>query len=172
MSKLSTILQGVSTTLATALGGPLAGAAVSMLGKSILGDENATEEAIAQAISGGSPEVVLKIKEADNNFKLEMEKIGYQREKLGYDNTINARAREVAIQQAGRTSWEMITIAVVSLLSLPSCLALLFLAEPPQTAEAAILILIGTINSMVITVVGYYFGSSIGSKQKTDMMNK
>ncbi len=44
MSILSDVLQGVSTTLATALGGPLAGAAVSMLGKSILGDENASEE--------------------------------------------------------------------------------------------------------------------------------
>lgn len=172
MSTLSTILQGVSTTLATALGGPLAGAAVSMLGKSILGDENASVASIAEAIAGGSPEVLLKVKEAENNFNLEMEKLGYQREKLVYDNIANARAREVAIQKSGRTSWEMIAIAMFTMASLPICLGLLFFTEPARTAEAAILMLIGTINAMVVTVVGYYFGSSMGSKQKTDLMVK
>jgi len=75
MSILSDVLQGVSTTLATALGGPLAGAAVSMLGKSILGDENASEDSLVAAITNGSPEVLAKIKDTEANFKIEMAKI-------------------------------------------------------------------------------------------------
>lgn len=172
MSILSDVLQGVSTTLATALGGPLAGAAVSMLGKSILGDENASEDSLVAAITNGSPEVLAKIKDTEANFKIEMAKIDYQTTKLDYDDKASARTREVAIQQAGRTSWEMIAIAIFTMASLPACLYLLFVVDMPQSAQNAIMILIGTISSMVSTVVAYYFGSSIGSKQKTDMMVK
>jgi len=66
----------------------------------------------------------------------------------------------------------MIAIAIFTMASLPACLYLLFVVDMPQSAQNAIMILIGTISSMVSTVVAYYFGSSIGSKQKTDMMGK
>ncbi|MGB1425605.1 MAG: hypothetical protein ACPG6T_03910 [Paracoccaceae bacterium] len=40
----------------------------------------------------------------------------------------------------------------------------------PKENEDAIMMLIGGVNTLAAMVIGYYFGSSDGSKAKTDMM--
>jgi hypothetical protein len=170
MSQLSKALSGFSTTLATALGGPLAGAALSLLGKAVLGDESASEDTVLQALGTNSPDLLLKIRQAENDFKLALANLDFQTTKLDYDDRGSARLREVAIQQAGRTSWEMLGLSGFSLITLVVCLALLFCVDIPKTAENSILFLLGTVNSMVVTVVQYYFGSSRSSQQKSDQL--
>jgi hypothetical protein len=72
MSGLTDVLKTVAPILASALGGPLAGAAVSFLaGK--LGVDPAVVE---QTIAGMGPADLVKMKELDNQFKLEMAKLG------------------------------------------------------------------------------------------------
>lgn len=72
MSGLTDILKSVAPTIATALGGPLAGAAVSFL-SSKLGVDPAVVE---QTVAGMGPADLVKIKELDNDFQLEMAKVG------------------------------------------------------------------------------------------------
>lgn len=73
MEYLKKILGGIAPLLATALGGPLAGAAVSFIGDKLLGDSNASVESIVTAFK--DPAAFVKIKEIDSNFKLEMAKL-------------------------------------------------------------------------------------------------
>src|SRR3972149_9927317 len=69
-------LKSIAPIIATALGGPLAGTALKFLaGK--LGTEE-TPEAIEQAIAGMTPADMVRLKELDNQFKLEMARIGIQ----------------------------------------------------------------------------------------------
>ena len=94
-------LKTVAPTIATALGGPLAGVAVKALGDKILGKgegDTTTEEEISNAIMGGDPETLLKAKQAEEQFKLEMEKLGIEREKLVYEDIASARQREMAVK--------------------------------------------------------------------------
>jgi hypothetical protein len=49
--------------------------------------------------------------------------------------------------------------------------ALLF-AEPPSGARDALLVLIGGISSAFGSVIAYFFGSSSGSAQKTELMTR
>jgi len=70
------LLKTIAPGIATALGGPLAGAAVSFLaGK--FGTEN-TQEAVSKALEGFTAADIVKMKELDNQFALEMAKLGIQ----------------------------------------------------------------------------------------------
>lgn len=69
---LSDIVKGVAPALATALGGPLAGAAVSFLADK-LGASDQTQATVAQLVQGVDP---LKLKELDNQFQLQMAQMG------------------------------------------------------------------------------------------------
>ena len=72
MSVFTDILRSVAPTLATALGGPLAGAAVSFLA-SKLGVDPAIVE---QTVAGMGPADLVKLKELDYEFQKSMAEIG------------------------------------------------------------------------------------------------
>jgi hypothetical protein len=57
MSNWKQTLMAVAPTLATALGGPLAGAAVGVIGKALLGDD--FDGDIESAVSGATPEQLI-----------------------------------------------------------------------------------------------------------------
>ena len=69
---LSDILKEIAPTIATALGGPLAGAAVSFLSSKLGVDPSIVE----QTVAGMKPPDLLQMKQLDNDFKLEMAKQG------------------------------------------------------------------------------------------------
>ena len=57
------LVKTVAPVLGTALGGPLGGAATKFLTGKLLGDENASEQELADFIGGASPEQLLQIKQ-------------------------------------------------------------------------------------------------------------
>ena len=72
MSGLTDILKTVAPALATALGGPLAGAAVGFLASKLGVDASVVE----QTVAGMTPADLVKMKELDQQFQLEMAKVG------------------------------------------------------------------------------------------------
>lgn len=71
---LSDIIKGVAPTIATALGGPLAGAAVAFMADK-LGASDQTKETVAQLVQGVDP---VKLKEMDLQFQTHMADQGIQ----------------------------------------------------------------------------------------------
>lgn len=71
---LADIIRAVAPTLATALGGPLAGAAASFLADK-LGASDQTQATIAQVVQGVDP---VKMKQIDDDFQLHMAQLGIQ----------------------------------------------------------------------------------------------
>ena len=67
-------LAAIAPTLATAIGGPLAGGAVKFLSGKLLGDD-ANIQDLEKLVTNASPDQLAEIKRLDNQFKLEMEKI-------------------------------------------------------------------------------------------------
>jgi len=74
------ILSTVAPTVATMLGGPLAGMAVKALSAKLLGREDGTEEEVAMAVQALGPQDLVRLREieadlvktlADNDIKLE-----------------------------------------------------------------------------------------------------
>lgn len=93
------VVGAVAPWIGTALGGPLGGMAVSALADS-LGLSEKTEDAIKQAISGATPEQMLAIKHADQQFAARMQELGFANQqalaKISADDRASARAREIA----------------------------------------------------------------------------
>lgn len=93
------IIGTVAPWIGTALGGPLGGLAVSAVADA-LGIPEKTEDAIKVALAGATPEQMLAIKNADQQFAARMQELGFANQqalaKIAADDRANARARELA----------------------------------------------------------------------------
>ena len=84
-------LGAIAPTLATALGGPMAGAATKFIADKLLGNENAEQSDIEAAIINASPEDLTRLKELDNDFKLGMKKLDVDIFELEVSSSDSAR---------------------------------------------------------------------------------
>lgn len=114
---LKAVLSTVAPTIATALGGPLAGAGVKFITDKFLGNPNATETDIAQAILSASPQDLAKLKELDNQFELEMRNQGIEFAKVEVESRLNAQKREIELAKTGKRDFITPVIAAWILMS-------------------------------------------------------
>jgi hypothetical protein len=152
----------VAPALATALGGPLAGIAVSEMSRAVLGKDDGDEAEVGVAIATGGADALLKLKGAEAEFKLKMEELGLESDRLAYADTASAREREVK-------SGDTITVQILAAIIVGSFLAIVYkvLFSGSQVDSVIAGTLIGYVSAKADTVVGYYFGSSRGSSDKT-----
>ena len=165
--KWKKILATVAPTLATALGGPLAGTGVAVLSKVLLDKEDGTEAEIAEIVAGGKPEVLLQLKEAEQQFKVRMEELRLTEEQLIFDDIASARNREIHV----RDRMPAILSSGVIGGFIAYVVAITFLPEVPVEKEVLMFVL-GQLSGMATQAVAYYLGSSRGSKDKTDVMGQ
>src|SRR5258706_6745113 len=159
---LKTLAQ-VAPGIATAFGGPLAGMAVSVVGKA-LGLDSATQEDIQNIVVGSKPEDLLKLKQAENDFQLALKTLDVKLADLDVQDRTSARS----IWGTGK-----ITISALSFIILGSFLYMVFYmihegADIPTGQEVMIGTLIGYVSAKADQVVAFFFGSSHGSLQKND----
>lgn len=81
----------IAPGIATALGGPLAGQAVSVLSKTLLGHDKGTHDEVDAAIASATPEQLLLLKKADQDFAVQMKQIGVDVKRIAVDDRKNAR---------------------------------------------------------------------------------
>lgn len=161
------LIGSVAPTLATALGGPLAGMAVKTLSKTLLGKDNGKTDEIEQALAGASPETLLALKKADQDFEVQMKELDIRVDELGNEDRDSARNREIQLKDKtpARLSF-FVTCGFFGILGY-----LMKYGVPPQGGEA-LLIMLGSLGTAWTGIIGYYFGSSAGSKAKNEMITK
>lgn len=159
-------LATVAPTIATALGGPVAGMAAKVACDA-LGIEGNDEAALEAAVASGDPEVLVKLKQAENDFKVELKRLGIEEKKLDVQD--RGSARELA-KARGIIVQALLTGVFVVLFSW--LLALIFTGEEvvhPTMRDIANFLL-GTLTGGLIQILNFWFGSSEGSKRKTNMV--
>jgi hypothetical protein len=163
--KAKAILAGVAPTLGTALGGPFGGLAGAILAKA-LGTSSPNDPATEAAIVSGDPEKLLAVKKAEDDFLIQMKDLGISEEKLVYDDRANARAREISVKD-----WtpRILAYGVVVATVLVEGFAMLH-GLPKQVDMVIAGRVLGTLDSATMLVLGYYFGTSIGSKAKDETL--
>jgi hypothetical protein len=155
-------LMKVAPAIATAVGGPFGGLAASVL-KEVTGlDEAGVEAAIAE----GSPDIFLKLKEAEQRFALEMERIGLDREALEYADISDARKRQVELKD--NTPAILTGVALTFFFVLSG--AVLYNLEVVTESESFVMFLFGAASGWVTQGMSYFLGSSKGSQRKTDII--
>ena len=150
------IIGGVAPALATALGGPLAGMAVQVIG-SALGLENASAETVSTALSKAGPEVLAKIKQADQEFAAKMKELDVKLDELVVKDRDSAR--NLQIQTRAKTPAILSYFVVLSTVSMYGML--LFGDYDKLTISELILgRILGTLDMAFGVVLAYWLGAA------------
>lgn len=161
METLLNLLKGIAPAVATAVGGPLGGLAVSAIA-SKFGVEDSVE-AVAKAIAG-DPEAATKLAELDLRQ--------FQAESADRDS---ARQRESAVAAAGGSSLAQMVVPILALgtVSLTFVFIGILLFKVIDTAQQQLVIFaLGYATAAAQQVLSYYFGSSKSSQDKTTALQK
>lgn len=161
-------------TAAASLGGPLGTMAAAAVGRAIGADKNppSTADGIAAAIATAlsDPTQRAALLAAEQQFQVQMAELGYkdaeELEATAAADRASARNREIQVRD-----W---TPRILGFLVVILCFGgegLYFRHGAPANASPELIgRILGTLDSALILVLSYYFGSSIGSDRKTELM--
>jgi hypothetical protein len=157
------------------LGGPIGGAAgglISMIGSAFgLKPSETTPEKI-NAIIQQDPQALLKFKELEMNNQLELQKLALQSDQIYLLDRQNARQRQVESEKAtGRRDYNLYILAWVTVIGFYGLISLLIWKPMTEAATSpAVYMLFGALSAGFGSVMQYFFGSSKGSADKTQLM--
>ena len=161
MDTLLNLLKGIAPAVATAVGGPLGGLAITAIADKFgVADDVA---AVAKAIAG-DPEAATKLAELDLRQ--------FQAESADRDS---ARQRESAVAAAGGSSLAQMVVPILALgtVSLTFVFIGILLFKVIDTAQQQLVIFaLGYATAAAQQVLSYYFGSSKSSQDKTVALQK
>ena len=163
--KLKNILAGIAPQLAHALGGPLAGAAVSQISRVILGSPDGDDQVLIDAIERATPEQLVELQKAEQEFQLALRHANLEEQRIDAADRGSARRRQVDMQD-----WTPSVIGALIILGFFIVLGAMVARRLPEGTETEFSIMLGALATMTAAVVNYFFGSSAGSKEKTRLM--
>ena len=157
-------LKQIAPTIATALGGPLAGMAVSAISKAIGVDS----EKVGDLISNNklTAEQIAQVKIAEIELQKQAQELGLNFEKLEVEDRKSARD----MQSATKSMMPPLLAGAVTL-GFFSIMVMMFFNKV-DSANPAILMMLGSLGTAWTGIIAYYFGSSAGSQAKTDLLSK
>ena len=160
------------TTGLSLAGGPAGNLAAGILGK-VLKVDNPTVDSIQKTLQNLTltPELQAQLAEAENQFKMQMQSMGYQHEddlaKIAADD--RASARQMQIQTK---SWVTPALAVLITIGFFGLLGLMLYHVMPPGSEKLLDVMTGSLGTAWIMVVTYYFGSSASHDSLTAQLSQ
>ena len=173
---IKSLLGTIAPWIAGAVGGPIAGTAVKIglgaLGMTSTGDDQKDQKLFADGVMGANPDQLLALKQADNDFAIKMQTLGFQEavdlEKIAADDRASARAREVNVKDDTPKTLAY-GYGIMFFVTLGAFIWLAFSGiTVNEGIKTSIDILLGCEIGMVLGSKEYYFGSSSGSQKKDE----
>lgn len=148
-------------------GATLPATALRIISKELTGVETDNIDLVEKAVNNATPSELLKLKQANNDFlikKMQIQADEMKSARSMYQNTMHIQADKIADRVM---KWNVIYAVVVALAQI---FALSYFTELPDS----VIVIIGNVCGWIVKgllderkdVTGFYFGSSIGSKQK------
>ena len=158
--------------LGSILGGPpgLAAGATSLVIKTLGLSSNSSLQDIAKEIQT-NPDAAFKLRELEVKYQQYLSSVRLQMDQAEYADRASARSREVEITKAtGKKDWYPSALGTFVVLAFTLIICVLILAPPKKDDpnQSVINVLIGALAAGYSTVLGYYFGSSAGSRGKDE----
>jgi hypothetical protein len=163
-------IKTIAPTVATALGGPMAGAAVSAIAKIFgMDDMAATPAKIADAITSAqmTPEQVSKLKELELQYQNEEQERGFKYAELAFKDRESARTANV---QGGVQKHLFVLSIILLVLTLGCEILVLFHGYPETVPDIIVGRVLGLMDSVALMVLAYWYGTTNGSQLKTTLM--
>ena len=152
---LKNVVGAVAPTLGSALGGPMGGMAMNMIAEK-LGVPN-NPKAVEKAIENATPEQMIEIKKAEQEFEVQMKELD-----------VDVFKMEVADGQDARKHFSKDwTARIMGIAVIGGFLGYIFLVtiQPPeQNSEALINLVLGYLGGLASAVISFYFGASNSGK--------
>jgi hypothetical protein len=157
-------LKQIAPTIATAMGGPLAGMAVSAISKAIGVDEDKVGDLIKD--NKLTADQIAQVKIAEIELQKQAQELGLNFAKLEVDDRKSARE-----MQATTRSIVPPALAAIVTVGFFGILVMMLLGKVDSN-NPAILMMLGSLGTAWTGIIAYYFGSSAGSQAKTDLLSK
>ena len=157
-------LKQIAPTIATALGGPLAGMAVSAISKAVGVEPDQVQDMIAN--NKLSAEQIAQVKIAEIELQKQAQELGLNFAKLEVEDRKSARE----MQATTRSMMPPILAGAVTV-GFFAIMTLMFFNKVDSN-NPAILMMLGSLGTAWTGIIAYYFGSSAGSQAKTDLLSK
>ena len=154
---LKNIIGAVAPTLGTAISGPLGGMAMGKIAE-VLGVSN-DQKSVQQAIQNATPEQMMELKKAEQEFETQMKKLDVDVFKLETQDKQNARS-------IFSKDWTARVIGVAIIGGFLGYIFLVTLQPPEQNSEALINLVLGYLGGLASAIISFYFGASNTSNNK------
>jgi hypothetical protein len=158
--------------LASVLGGPpaLTVGVMSLVTKALDLPSNASVEDVTKEVKA-KPEMAEKLQEIEASYPQYLLSVRLQMDQAEYADRANARAREVDMAKAmGVRDWYPPVLGTIVIMAFTVVLCTMIFLPPKQNRDQGTMslvnILVGALTAGYSTVLGYYFGSSAGSRTK------
>lgn len=154
---------------AVATGGvpALVGVAAQQISAAFGVDVKPTVDGIASVITDATPEQLTALKQAENSFQLEMQKLGFDNlqslETIAAGDRDSARKRQIELKD--RTP-AILSYAVVICFALVIYALLAYNVTVDDKLRDVVMVLIGTLASAFTQVLNFYLGTSASSQLK------
>jgi hypothetical protein len=162
------ILKTVAPWIGTAVAGPLGGMAVEAAANA-LGLSDKTTDALKAAISGATPEQMLALKKADQDFQLQMQALGFKQvadlEAIAAGDRKDARAMQVA-----NRSKVPAVLSVLVTIGYFSVLVGMMMGWLKVSDSQALLLMLGSLTTGWGVVMAFWFGTTADSGRKTELL--
>lgn len=164
------VLGVVAPMLATAVGGPLAGTATTAIISALGLAADTPPEQVAAAVAGANGEQLAKLKQADDDFRVQMRELNIAADKLVFGDRASARDQTVNLAKAGSAvAWGAPAVSVM-VLAVFAAMSWQVFHMAPGEATVLQIGMVEILKAAAISVVGYWVGSSAGSDRKSDML--
>ena len=165
MSKWKKILKGIAPTLATALGGPLAGMATKVISEKLLGKDDGGDSEIYEALM--NPEGLAKLKEIEADFKTKMKSMDVDLERMAVDDRKSARSLA--------TNTSLLPQTVITGVFVVGFFVLLWVlifsnVELDESVKMGVSMLLGVVGTNVTLAMKFWFGGGPHDGQNHENM--
>ena len=155
-------LTQIAPTIATCLGGPLAGLAVTALSKLF----GVAPDQLQSMINDNkiSADQIAAVQQEEIRFKEQTQALGLNFEQLAVEDRKSARDMQ--------TTTQSIIPPLLSILVTVGFFGILayLMVTPADTANTPLMIMLGSLGTAWTGIIAFYFGSSAGSRQKDEML--
>jgi hypothetical protein len=168
MMDFGAIIKTVAPWIGAALTGPLGGLAIEAAA-SALGVTDKTADAVKQALQGATPEQMLALKQADQQFALHMQALGFKN--VADLEAIAAGDRKDA-RDLQRTTRSLVP-AILSMLVTIGYFGILvgmMVGTLKVSDSQALLIMLGSLSTAWGMVMAFWFGTTFSSGQKNELL--
>ncbi len=148
---LKNLVGAVAPTLGSAMAGPLGGMAMGKIAEG-LGVSN-DQKSIQQALQNATPEQMLELKKAEQEFDVQMKELEVDVFKLETQDKQHARSMF-------SKDWTARIIGLCTIAGFLGYIFLVTLQPPEQNSEALINLVLGYLGGLASAIISFYFGAS------------